>query len=434
MLNKVREFLHNIKFEASRLIATSDYRSNDEGVSDQLLFSRFIDPGIILNIDGSFTTLLKFKPNDMDADTEETKDYVGLIIHKALRQCGTGWCKHLDNVRYESSGYIPENICHFQDATTYSIDHERRMEYSREGKHYENEYVISFTYLPQRKQINKVGAYFNNKTDEPIEQDYTIYLDYFKDTVQNVVNILTSSQFQIFKLSDDEILSHLFYCINGIRANIKVSQRHTTDLRYMLANQDVVTGSYPMVGDKHIGVVSMGEQFPVQSYPTLLNALNNLGFEYRWSTRYIFMSDPDAKKQLSKISDFHTQSIESAGKIISKNYGSGEGGKINRSAARYSNETEESISSIEMSCWRYGKYTASIIIVDENAENLAEKLKIVKGVIDNYGLLGKIERVNCFESYLGAIPSLVRPNVRKWTMNSLNLADLMPTSLSMVWL
>lgn len=428
MIKKLGELFHNLRFEATRLIANSDYTSKVEGVSDRLPFARFIEPGIILNVDDSFTILLRCKPNDMDADTEASRDYVGLLIHKALRSLDTGWCKHFDCISRESSGYIPEDKCHFREATTYSIDFERRLEYKREGKHYEKEYVLTLTYLPQRQKINKIGAYFNNKTDEPEEQNHTINLEYFKDTIYNVVDILTSSQFKIFRMSDDEIFSYLFYCINGVHANLRVPTRHYTDLRYMLANQDIITGSYPKVGDMYLGVVSMGELFPLESTPTLLNALNSLSFEYRWSTRYIFLSDMDAKKQLSKISDFHSQAVESPTKALSKRYGDGSSGKINRSAARFAEDAEEAISAIEMSGWRYGKYTASIVVFDEKVESLAEKLKIIKGVVDNCGLFGKIERINCFEAYLGAIPAMARPNVRKWNINSLNLADLMPTS------
>lgn len=418
--------MHNLRFEASRLIATGEFTNGDYGLSDLLLFSRFVDDGVILNVDGSFTTLCRLKPNDMDAETSESREYARLVIHRAVQHLDTGWCLHLDCVRTESTGYIVEDDCHFKDATSSSIDFERRMQYKRAGKHYENEYILTFTYLPPGDNRSKLGAFF--QTGAKQEFDYTIYLDKFKETVYGVLNILASSQFQIFKLSDEEIFQHLFYCINGIKTSMGLPRRHWTDLRYMLAQQDMVTGNYPKIGNKYIGIVSMGESFPLESYPMLLRGLNSLSFEYRWSTRYIFLSVADATKMINKIADFHYQKRESATKVLSKKYGTGESGKINRSAVRYANEAEEALSSMEMSDWRYGKYTASIIIYDEDAELLAEKLKIVKGVIDNCNLLGKVEKVNAIEAYLGAIPSMVRPNVRKWIMNSYNLADLIPTS------
>ncbi|MBP9777771.1 MAG: hypothetical protein KBD25_01150 [Rickettsiaceae bacterium] len=144
----------------------------------------------------------------------------------------------------------------------------------------------------------------------------------------------------------------------------------------------------------------------------------------------LFLSTGDATKLLAKISEFHYQKRESAASILSKKYGSGTG-KINRSADRYANDAEEAISSIEMADWRYGKYTSVIILFDEDIELLNEKVKIVKSVIDNCGLMGKVEKINCFEAYLGSLPGMVYPNLRKWVMNSYNLSDLIPTSA--VW-
>lgn len=425
MLQGIKNFFHNVGFETRRLVANGGYRSKAEGVSDRLLYARFVDEGIILNVDGSFMTSFWYKPNDLDAETEAIKDYVGCIVHKAFLGLDTGWCMHLDCIRTQSIGYVAQDECYFTNATAFSIDHERRMEYNREGKHYENEYVINFTYLPPGDLRSKFGALFHTE-DNKDAFDYSIYLNQFKDTLYNVIDILTSSQFKISRMSDEEIFCYLFYCINGFHASVRLPVRHWTDLRFMLANQDLVTGSYPKVGELHMRTISMGEQFPLETYPTLLGALNHLGFEYRWSSRYIFLSVADGTKLLSKISELHYQKRKSAAGILSDRYGSG--GKVNRSADRYANDAEEAISSIEMSDWRYGKYTSVIVLFDEDEELLDEKVKIVKSVIDNCGLAGKAEKINCFEAYLGSLPGMVYPNVRKWVMNSYNLADLLPTS------
>ncbi|MDQ5921630.1 MAG: type secretion system protein TrbE [Pseudomonadota bacterium] len=429
MIKGLVNFTKNLMFDVKRLVILDRFTAKEYGVSDLLLYSRFVDEGIILNTDGSFMTLFWYRGDDLDAATEETLNYLGTIIHNALLPLDTGWSMHLDNVRKESAGYISEDKCYFKDATTYSIDHERRMEYNRESKHYENEYVLTFTYLPPGDTVSKVGAFFLTKDEEhkKIKFDYTIYLEKFKDVLSSVLEVLTSSQFKISKMSDDEILSHLFYCINGIHTNFKAPQRHWTDLRFMLANQDITTGFHPVVGKKHIRVISMGEQFPLETYPALLKGLNNLGFEYRWSTRYIFLSVPDAMKVLKKISDLHYQKRESAASVLAKGHGGGSS-KIDRSSVRYADEAEEAKSAIEMSNYRYGKYTSCVVILDEDEELLKEKVKIVEGVINNCGLKAKVEEAHCFEAYLGAVPAMVRPNVRKWVMSSYNLSDLMPTT------
>jgi type IV secretion/conjugal transfer VirB4 family ATPase len=431
MFKLLKELKTNIMYDVKRLVNLQMFTSKEYGVSDLLLYSRFVDPGIILNVDGSFMTSFYWRGDDLDSSTEESKNYLSTLVHQAMLHLGTGWCMHLDCVRKESSGYILENECYFTDATTFTIDHERRIEYNQEDRHYENDYVITFTYLPPGDVASKFGAFFmvNKDNDKKSSFDYTIYLEKFKDVISSVLDILMSSMFKITRMSDDEILSHLYYCVNGIYANLKNPTRHWTDLRSIIANQDIVTGFYPMVGNQHMRVISMGEQFPLETYPTLLNALNNLSFEYHWSTRYIFLSNADATKSLSRIAELHNQKRESAGQIISNKYGDGSNTKkINRSAVRYAEDAEEAISSIEMGNVRFGKYTSCVVLFDEDEELIKEKVKIVEGVINNCSLMGKIEKAHCFEAYLGSLPGMVRPNVRKWIMHSYNLADLMPTT------
>lgn len=430
MIKNLKTFFNNLTFEIKRAVSLELFTSKNLGVSDLLLYSRFVDEGIILNVDGSFMTSFWYRGDDLDAATEATLNYTSTIVHNAFSSLETGWCMHLDCVRKESSGYIPEDKCNFQDATTYSIDYERRMEYNREGKHFENEYVITFTYLPPGDVTSKFGAFFMTEKDgaKKAKFDYTIYLEKFKDTIYTVMDMLTSSQFRISRMTDSEIVSHLFYCVNGIHANIKLPTRHWTDLRCMIANQDIITGFYPKIGEKHVRVVSMGESLPLESYPELLSALNTLSFEYHWSTRYLFLSVADATKIITKIADYHFQKRESAGQVIAKSYGGGDDSKINRTAVRYADAALEAVSSIEMSNYRYGKYTSCVVIFDEDENRLKEKVKIVEGVINNCNILAKLEKAHCFEAYLGSIPAMVRPNLRKWIINSLNLSDLMPTT------
>ena len=333
-------------------------------MSDLLPYARFVDVTILMNTDASFTTMMRLKPADLDAETAETKASLRLIVHRSLSALDTGWCMHLSCIKSESAGYIPEEQCHFTDATTYSIDHERRMQYDHEGRHFEDEYILSFTYLPPSDRTSKLGAWFKTGTDE-VNFDYTIYLDKFKDTVYGVVKSLTSSQFQVTQMSDDEILSHLVYCVNGVHAEVKNPEAHWTDLRYMIANQDVTTGTMPRIGDKYVQVVSVGG-LPLDSYPMMLRGLINLPFEMWWSTRYIFLTPEDARKMIRRISDLHHQGRESAGRMLSKKYGTGEGGKINLAAVRYANEAEEALANIELNDYRFGKYTSCVVLFDED--------------------------------------------------------------------
>src|SRR5690606_36965679 len=115
--------------------------------------------------------------------------------------------------------------------------------------------------------------------------DITFNLNMFKDKVLNFQRILGAYQFHITKMSDDEIYSYLAYCINGIRKNLKVPNPNHTELCHMLAVNDLVGGSNPKIGDTYFRVISMGENFPLNSYPLMISELKTLPFEFIWSSR-----------------------------------------------------------------------------------------------------------------------------------------------------
>lgn len=422
----MNNFINNLLFDVKRLCSLEAFTSKEYGVSDLLLFSRFVSPGVIMLVDGSFTTSLKYRGKDLDAATDELINSLNQSINSALGYLGSGWTMHLDCLRYESAGYIDESKCYFNNATSSLIDIERRLAFSAEGNHYENEYVLSFTYLPPKDITSNMGKFFLNDTkDSKNAFDYNMYLDDFNDKVISVANVLLNAGFSVERMSDKQIFNYLFYCINGIKSNIDIPINHWTDLRYLLASQDIIAGFEPQIGSKYMRVISVSE-LPNESYPNLLNHLNSLNFEYRWSTRYIFLSNPEAKKMFNKLSNLHAQGRQSAISVI-KSSTTGDV-KINRSSDQFMNDAEEAIALIDTDGVQFGKYTGVIVLFDEDKELLNEKVKIVEATITSCNLIPKIESVQSLEAFLGSIPSMVRPNVRKHIIHSYNLSHLMPTT------
>ena len=63
-----------------------------------------------------------------------------------LRNWARDGLLHVTNSRIESSDY-PESGA-FPDAVSRAVDNERRDQYRSEGQHFENDYVLTLTYLP----------------------------------------------------------------------------------------------------------------------------------------------------------------------------------------------------------------------------------------------------------------------------------------------
>lgn len=423
------KFFHNALYHVRKFVSFDIFTSKVYGVSDLLLYAKFVDSGIILNTDGSFLKSLWFRGQDLDSSTNDELAYMSHYINMAMCRLGNGWTLHLDCIRRESTGYIKSEDCHFVDATSFLIDEERRFEYNLEDTHYENDYVINFTWLPPSDLSSKIGIVFLQKDEKQQKNtvNYSEYLGTFKESIEEITDIL-KVKFKIQAMTDDEMLSYLNLCITGNSLKLKNPTEHYTDIRFVVANQDIVNGFDPMVGDKYLRAISLGENFPAQSYPTILKHLNELGFAYRWNTRYIFLSNKDAEKMISRIADLHYQGRKSAGSMVAEHFGGDTSHKVNRSSDAYFEDAEAARELVELGGVRFGKYTSTVILMDCDKKALLEKTKIVQSVINNLNFLARIEKAHCFEAFLGSLPAMVRPNVRKAIMHSTNLADLMPTT------
>lgn len=426
MFKGLKTVLHNLLYEVVKFVSLDAFTSKDYGISDLLLYNCFVRQGIILNNDGSLLKSFWIRGQDFDSSTNDEQDFLSQYVNMAMCKLGSGWVVHMDVVRLESVGYIRESDCHFQDATSMLIDEERRFDYKLEGSHYENVHVISFTWLPPKDIASKVGLMFVQKDDKSTKVNYEDYLDVFEDKISNITGIM-KVKFKFNELTNDEMLSYLNFCVTGNWLNLKNPPYPHTEIRFVVANQDIVNGFDPKVGDKYIRAISFGENFPAKTVPTMLKELSEFGFSCRWVTRFLFLDKDHAEKMINKIADLHFQGRQTAGALASNHFG-GDGGKINRSADKYFDQAEEAREVSETGGVRFGKYTSTLILYDTNKNALAEKTKIVETLINNLNFLARVEKAHCFEAYLGSLPSMARANLRKWIMHTTNLADLLPTT------
>ena len=422
------KILENFFFDVRRIVSLEAFTSKRLGMSDLLLPVCFVDDGTLLNKDGSFTKLYRYSGADIDSLTDEDLDYLNSKIYSnAFSLLGDGWTMHLDCDRCEVFGYIPREQNYFPDATSYMIDEERRLDYEREGVHYINRFIITFTYLPPSDKSSRGKQYFMEDGEglpftHPLE-----HLNKFHQTLSDLFSIL---DYQVYTqpLSNEETLSYLNKRINGFSYKFQSHKHSWLDLYYRLGNQDLIKGVVPKIGQYKIGVVSVGEGLPGDGIPALLHELTTLEFEYCWSTRFIFLDKESAKKLIDFTAEYHYQDRESIKQNLSNKHRASGTQRFNRSAETFAEQAEGALESIEVENVTYGKYTCSVIVFDKNAASLEVKIDQVTRLLMKYGFLAKREEINATDCYLGTIPGMVRNNTRKWLMDTINLADIMPTT------
>ena len=367
--------LKNLFFDIKRVLSLEAFTSKQIGMSDLLLPICFCDDGILLNKDGSFSQSFWYSGADLDSTTDEELDFLNSKIYSnAFSHLGNGWSMHLDCVRKSKFGYIPDNQNHFFEPTTHMIDLERKLDYEADNANYFNYFIITFTYLPPPDKSSKTKNWFMEDKDGNIAVDYFDHLSHYKSTLTEVLDLL-SYQVYTTALTNEETMSHLNYAINGFEFNFAKYKHGWVDLHYRLANQDAIRGFTPKIGDYYVGIVSVGEGLPFESYPAVLHELTTLQFEYRWSTRFIFFDKDTAKTMLDFAADYHYQSRESIGQsMANKNRGDGVQ-RISRASDVFANQAEDALERLETEVITYGKYTCSIVIFDKNENTLNSKVE-----------------------------------------------------------
>ena len=96
-----------------------------------------------------------------------------------------------------------------------------------------------------------------------------------------------------------ETLTYLHGTISDKRHAITVPQTPAY-LDAVLCDTALVGGLEPMLGTEHLRILTLCG-FPNVTTPGMLDALNDLGFAYRWMTRWIALDKTEATRQLTKL-------------------------------------------------------------------------------------------------------------------------------------
>ncbi|MBY0244296.1 MAG: hypothetical protein K2Q03_02455 [Sphingobacteriaceae bacterium] len=419
MLTGISKFL-------SSVVSLNVFNDHELGMSDLVLPDMFIEPGILLNRDGSLQQSMLYSGADFESTTIAELRYLNAMLYSnAFSRFGDEWCMHLSCLHKRQNNYVDSSECYFPDATTMLMDDERRDDFLNDKDHYINRFILTLTYIPPGKLYDKLNNWFVDNPDSSLETTFEEHVQYFKDSVAEF-RAAIASQVYTEPLTDEETLTYLHRMINGFEHKLQPARGAYLPLHYRLATQELQKSIVPVLGELKIGVVSVGEGIPVKAWPGYTHELSTLNFEYAWVTRFIFSSKESSKQRIDDTANYHYQSQTDAKKALHKKMTGFE--RVNRSAASYADQAEDALEALETSGRAYGNYTCSVIVFDPDEASLTNKIQEIKKVVSSLEFMAKRERVGTLDAYFGTIPGMRRANVRKWEMDTINLADLMPTT------
>lgn len=419
------------------MVALRPFRHAGPSFSDLLPYAGLVDNGVMLLKDGSLMAGWYFAGPDSESSTNFERNEVVRQINSIFARLGTGWMIQVEAVRIPSTAYPLEDECHFPDPVTRAIDRERRDHFERERGHYESEHALILTYRPPLRRRAGLVRYIYSD-DESRGADYAdTVLDSFKSSIREIEQYLasvlsirrmvtreTKDEGGFRRARYDELFQFIRFCITG--ENHPVQLPDVPMYLDWLATAQYQHGLSPMVDGKYLAIVAI-DGFPAASWPGILNSLDLMPLTYRWSTRFIFLDEQEARQRLERTRKKWQQKVRP---FVDQLFQT-QSRSLDQDAMAMVAETEDAIAQAASQLVAYGYYTPVIVLFDEDQARLQDKAEAVRRLIQAEGFGARIETLNATEAYLGSMPGNWYANIREPLINTRNLADLVP--LNSVW-
>ena len=420
----------------NELVGLKKHRSKAAGFADLLNYAAVVDDGVIVGKNGAFMAAWLYQGDDNASSTEEQREMVSFRINQALAGMGNGWMIHIDAVRRPAPNYPDRAGSHFTDPVSAAIDEERRRFFEGLGTMYEGYFILTATYFPPMLAQRKfVELMFDDDAVAPDRRAKTQGLiDYFKRECLNIESRL-SAAVKLSRLkgekvvnedgstvTHDDFLRWLQFCATGLNHPV-VLPSNPMYLDALIGGQELWGGVVPKIGRKFVQVVAI-EGFPLEATPGILTALGEHPAEYRWSSRFIFMDNHEAVAHLEKFRKKWKQKIRGfLDQVFNTNRGS-----IDQDAVFMVEDAEAAIAEVNSGLVAQGYYTSVVVLMGESREELEASARSIEKAINRLGFAARIETINTLDAFLGSLPGHGVENVRRPLINTMNLADLLPTS------
>ena len=398
-----------------------EYQDEKKKLSTYIPWIAMIDEGVILNKNGTFQKTLKFRGYDLDSATIYELQNSNGRLNNILARFEGNWTMHIEARRVHSKEYESTEIENF---ALKLIDNERKSKF-QSGTYFESEYYLTLTYLTSVDTEKKLKNFFieEEKTAENIDKS----LENFKKEFKEIKGLFKDLFLEVQELSKEETYEYLHSCVSIKNHKIIVPEVPMYISNY-LCDSDMVGGLKPKLGNKHMRCISL-QGFPNFTVPCMFDELNRLGFEYRWVTRFMFLSKQEALSKLEKKwKATFSGRISMLKRVMMELTGDKEPTKIDEDALEKADEINTQLNLTRADILAQGFYCCAIVVYGDTSEEVDDRALEIEKTINKLGFITINETVNCVETFLGAIPGNIYNNIRTPILNTVSLCHLLPTS------
>ncbi len=417
------------------MLISSAAQTREKALPNYLSYASLIEPGIIVTKDGSLLAGVRYRGADMNTMTPDVLNAVSFEMNKKFMRLGSGWTIYVTATRSEAFEYPTPEDQYFPDTITQLIDNERRARFEKTGEHFETQYYLLVNYLPPLIAQTKLEqlSYRNPESESVADKVLHDFVNGFTELILDLGEVMDVEVMTEYKatlnnheVARDQLLDFIHQCISGRNNEVVNISPDVMFLDSLLGRYDMVMGLEPILDNQHLRVIGL-DAFPATTYPGVLAMLDSLPIAYRWSSRFIYVSEQAAKKEITKFRRKWQQKQRGLlDQLFHTNTDAVDGFASNMTA-----ETEDALDIISSGDSAFGYFTSVIVVMDENLSVVREKAKQIISAIRRTGCTARLETINSMEAWLGSLPGHDYANIRRPLIHTMNLVDMLP--LTSVW-
>ncbi|MGQ7957059.1 conjugal transfer protein TrbE [Pseudomonas sp. SP16.1] len=407
------------------MLNLTEYQRRPAQLADWLPWAGLVAPGVVLNKDGSIQRSLRFRGPDLDSATQGELVATSARLNNALRRLGSGWALFIEAERLAAADYPDSD---FPEPLSWLVDEERRAAFEAQSSHFESAYHLTLLYLPPEESRSRAaGLLYEHRPQRGV--DWRERLAAFVAETDRFFDLLDGVMPELAWLDDSQTLTYLHATVSTHRQRLAVPEV-PFHLDNLLADSPLTTGLAPRLGEQHLRTLSV-RGFPTSTWPGVLDDLNRLGFAYRWSTRFICLDKDEAEKELVRLRRQWFAKRKGVLALLREAIFQQESPLLDSDAANKASDADAALQELGADQVAFGYVTATVTVIDADAQVADEKLRRVERVIQGRGFVTIAESLNAVEAWLSSLPGNVYAHVRQPLISTLNLAHLMPVSA--VW-
>lgn len=408
------------------MLNLTEYQNRPRRLADYLPWAALVAPGVVLNKDGSLQRTCRYRGPDLESATPEQLISYSARINNALRRLGSGWSLFFEAARRPSIEYPDAS---FPDPASWLVDEERRNIFLEAGSHFESAFYLTLCWLPP---ADRVGRVENMLIEDPSDAPRAFWddaLETFISQTNRTFDLLDALMPESVWLSDDETLTYLHNCVSTKRHPVETPATPMY-IDALLTDCPLTGGLSPKLGGDHLRVVSL-QGFPSMTEPGLLGDLDEMGFSYRWVTRFLPLDKTDAEKTLTRYRRQWFAKRKSILTVLKETLENEPSPLVNSDADNKAADADEALQSLGADYVGFGYLTTAIAVSHPDPKTADEQARAVERVLNGRGFTAINESLNAVDAWLGTHPGNAYANVRQPLIHTLNLAHIAP--LAAVW-